>query len=109
MNGEAEGRRDDVLVLDCLRGTQAFWRVEGGASRPLMMDGSALPGNCQFLASLQRFSVTPLLACVQGATKNAAVSCGVCIYPELRQESQPSNFRTFVSAVMNRSISACVL
>lgn len=38
----AEGRCDDVLVLDCLRGIQAFWRVEEGASRPLMMDGSAL-------------------------------------------------------------------
>lgn len=45
---------------------------------------------------------------IGAAMKNAAVSRGVLGF-RLARESQPSSFRTLVSAVMNRSISACVL
>ena len=37
-----EGRRDDVRLLDCFRGIHACWHVGDGASRSLMVDGSAL-------------------------------------------------------------------
>jgi hypothetical protein len=41
--------------------------------------------------------------------RNAAVSRGVLVFANCCWKTHPSNFRTFVNAVMNRSISSCVL